>query len=167
MRRIHLARCCTLLPLLSAAMLYAGCTGTPQQSTTHGTEEDSSLTPGPADTIAKSMLVGTEWLVEDISGLGVIDNEQTTLRFEEEGRVSGITGCNRYTGSVTMEGNNIRFGPLASTRRACVQALMDQEQKFLEAMEAVRAYAIDAETGLLHLTKGEATLLRLSRVEGS
>ena len=62
----------------------------------------------------------------------------------------------------TIEGEALRFGRLAATKRACVPALMDQEQKFLAVMEAVRGYVVDA-NGLLHLhgATGEP-LLRLA-----
>ncbi|MFN0038853.1 MAG: YbaY family lipoprotein [Burkholderiales bacterium] len=105
---------------------------------------------------------GTAWLVEDIAGRGVIDRAQTTINFDSAGRVSGSTGCNRYTGVATRDGEALRFGQLATTRRACVPALMDQEQKFNQAMQDVRFYMV-ATNGLLHLrgANGEA-LLRLA-----
>jgi heat shock protein HslJ/membrane-bound inhibitor of C-type lysozyme len=111
---------------------------------------------------ASAGIEGTAWLVEDIAGQGVIDRAQTTIGFDTSGRVSGSTGCNRYTGAATIENEVLRFGQLASTRRACVPALMDQEQKFLRALEGVRGYAVAA-NGLLHLhgASGEP-LLRLA-----
>jgi len=105
---------------------------------------------------------GTTWLVEDIAGRGVIDRAQTTISFDATGHVSGNTGCNRYTAVATRDGAALRFGQLATTRRACVPALMDQEHKFNQAMQDVRSYVVDA-TGLLHLrgANGEP-LLRLA-----
>jgi heat shock protein HslJ/membrane-bound inhibitor of C-type lysozyme len=104
---------------------------------------------------------GTTWLVEDIAGRGVIDRAQTTISFDAQGRVSGSTGCNRFTGVATLEGEALRFGQLSRTQRACVPALMDQEQEFLTAIEAVRGYSVAA-NGLLHLRGANAEpLLRL------
>jgi putative lipoprotein len=116
---------------------------------------------------ARAGIEGTAWLVEDIGGRGVIDRAQTTISFDAPGRVSGSTGCNRYTGVATFEGEALRFGQLATTRRACVPALMDQEQKFNKAMEDVRGYAV-ATNGLLHLrgANGEI-LLRLAPMPGN
>ena len=91
---------------------------------------------------ASTGIDGTAWLVEDIAGRGVIDRAQTTISFDAPGRVSGSTGCNRYTGVATLEGEALRFGQLATTRRACVPALMDQEQKFIRAMQDVRSYVV-------------------------
>jgi heat shock protein HslJ len=108
-------------------------------------------------------LPGTAWLVEDIAGRGVIDRAQTTVSFDTSGRVSGSTGCNRFTGSATVEGKALTFGPLANTRRACPPALMDQEKQFLEAMASARGYSIDR-NGLLHLDDATGkTLLRLGK----
>jgi heat shock protein HslJ/membrane-bound inhibitor of C-type lysozyme len=111
---------------------------------------------------ASAAIEGTAWLVEDIAGQGVIDRAQSTISFDTSGRVSGSAGCNRYTGVATIESEALRFGSLATTKRACVPALMDQEQKFLSAMEGVRGYSADA-NGLLQLkgANGEP-LLRLA-----
>jgi heat shock protein HslJ len=110
---------------------------------------------------ASAAIEGTAWLVEDIAGRGVIDRAQTTISFDTPGRVSGSTGCNRYTGVATLEGEALRFGQLARTQRACVPALMDQEQKFLAAMDAVRSYSVSA-NGWLRLRGANAEpLLRL------
>ena len=115
----------------------------------------------PTQTVA---LVGTHWWVEDIDGGGVIDRARTTVGFFEDGRAGGSGGCNRWNGSFTLEGDRISFGPAAVTRRMCVPALMDQEQKFLEALGRVQRVEI-APTGLLHLqdAAGE-TVLRASRL---
>lgn len=83
------------------------------------------------------------WLAEDIGGRGVIDNAQTTLSFAAEGGVSGSGACNRYSGRATIAGGTISFGPLAATRRACPPALMDQEQRFFNALVTTRSYAVD------------------------
>ena len=65
-------------------------------------------TTTPSESEAKpveTILSGKTWLLEDIVGRGVIDNAQTTIRFDESGRVSGSTGCNRFNGSVKREGH--------------------------------------------------------------
>jgi uncharacterized lipoprotein YbaY/heat shock protein HslJ len=119
------------------------------------------LTGGASAQIASAGIEGTAWQVEDIAGRGVIDRAQTTIRFDALGRVSGSTGCNGFTGVASLEGAALRFSQLSRTQRACVPALMDQEQKFLTAMEAVRGYSV-AGNGWLHLRGANAEpLLRL------
>lgn len=87
-----------------------------------------------------AQLQGVTWIAEDIAGRGVIDNLQSTLRLEQ-GRVAGRAGCNRYTGEVKIEGGTLRFGPMAATRMMCPPAVMDQEQRFLEALQSVTSYS--------------------------
>lgn len=107
-------------------------------------------------------LAGSEWVVEDIGGRGVVDRLRTSMAFGAEGRVSGSGGCNRFTGGYTLDGASLRLGQMASTRMACVPATMDQERRFFDALAAVTGWRL--ENGLLHLTGARgATLIRLSR----
>jgi putative lipoprotein len=108
---------------------------------------------------------GATWLVEDIRGRGVIDNAQTTLRIAPDGAASGSTGCNFFRGAATIAGENLRFGQMAATLRACPPAISDQERKFLNALAEARTARLD-QTGklLIFSDKGE-TLLRLSRLK--
>ena len=49
--------------------------------------------------------------------------------------MSGSSGCNTYSGGYKLDGSTVTIGPLASTRMACDQALMDQETAFLTALQ--------------------------------
>jgi putative lipoprotein len=97
---------------------------------------------GPDD--AAELPLAGAWLAEDIDGGGVIDYLQTTLEIGADGKVSGNGGCNRFSGSATIEGDKITFGDLASTMMACAEAAMDQEMKLHAALAAARSYRIDA-----------------------
>jgi len=104
------------------------------------------------------------WLVEDIAGGGVIDNAQSTLEVGEDGSVSGSTAVNRYNGKAKIEGQKIEFGPLATTRRAGPPALMDQESKFIKALEKVASFRIE-DSGLLYLMDETGKdIMRLSKL---
>ena len=105
---------------------------------------------------------GTAWLAKDIGRRGVVDRVQSTLVFEDEDRVHGNTGCNSFQGSITRRGSFLSFGPLATTRRACPEAVMDQEQRFMAALDATRLFE---RSGPLLLLLGEdgAPLIRLTR----
>lgn len=129
----------------------------------HLAESTESLPSGSG----RGDINGTEWRVEHIAGGGVIDASHTTVQFPEPGRVAGDSGCNRYTGAVTLVGSRLAFGPLAGTRRACAPALMDQEQKFYKAMGQVVAWEL-ADSGLMHLKDAAGnTLIRAARLEES
>lgn len=108
--------------------------------------------------------VGPLWIAEDIGGRGVVDRLQTSITFGADGRAYGSGGCNRFTGGYTLDGDKLSFGAMAQTNMACVEAAMDQEQRFHQALGAVRGWRI--ENGLLHLTDGQgATVVRLARGE--
>lgn len=71
--------------------------------------------------------------------------------------VAGFSGCNRYRGGFTDEGSStrgtpIKFGPLASTMRACAEG-GDLEQRYLQVLGTVDAYRMQGET--LALLAGE------------
>jgi heat shock protein HslJ len=85
-------------------------------------------------------LIGPVWLAEDIQGGGVIDNVQSTVKFEPAGKVVGSGGCNRLFGTATVTGNSLAFGGIGTTRMACPPAVMQQESKFLNALAATRTF---------------------------
>lgn len=107
-----------------------------------------------------------KWLAEDIDGGGVIDRLQTTLEIRDDGIVNGMGGCNRYAGSVKIDGNAIKFLPMASTRMACSAAVMRQEGKFHNTLEKIRTWRIDqAQKKLLLFDGGGFEMMRLSRMD--
>jgi len=110
-------------------------------------------------------LANSTLLAEDIDEAGVLDTLQSTLSFDADLNVSGNGGCNRYFGSTTVDEDEIAFGPLGNTRMACSQAIMDQEQRLLGALESARTWRIDAARDLLYLDNEEGrTILRFSRL---
>src|SRR5688572_12642713 len=117
---------------------------------------DSASTP-------KVELTGSTWIAEDIDGKGVIDNAQSTLVFGTDGRVSGRAACNQYGGKVTLNGASMIVDQVFSTKMACTApALMEQESRFLEALQATRSYRMDG-TKLVLLDGSGAPRLRFDR----
>jgi hypothetical protein len=87
------------------------------------------------------MLEGTTWLLDK-----TIPGSEITILFAN-GKVSGSAGCNSYNGNYQAAGtegkNTITFGPLATTRMACDQPLMEQEQLYLAALESATEYTVE------------------------
>jgi heat shock protein HslJ len=115
----------------------------------------------PSGSSAVFSVPGT-WRVNEIDGQRVEGAEAPTLSFDGSQRVSGSTGCNRYTAGVTVTGSEIRVGDAASTRMACAPAVMAQEERFLAALAAVRSHRLDGGAVEL-LDEGGRPRLRLSR----
>lgn len=47
------------------------------------------------------------------------DDTGASLTLEEDGTLSGTDGCNRLTGSWEADGDEVSFGKMASTMKAC------------------------------------------------
>lgn len=108
-------------------------------------------------------LAGSSWdLIAYNNGTGgfqstIIDVPVTAL-FEEDGTLSGTAGCNSYNGTWETEENSIEIGPLASTAMACAEAdVMDQETRYLAALQQADTYRVDAMT--LEMLDAEGTRL--------
>ena len=56
----------------------------------------------------------------------------------------------------------LSMGPLASTRKMCPPAVMDQENRFLRTLETVRSARVEHDLLYLQDANGQ-TVLRLSR----
>ena len=116
---------------------------------------------------AQGTLEGTSWRVEEVGGHGVLDGVRSTVEFPEAGRVAGQAACNRYSGAIARSGERIdSIGPLATTRMMCPPAVMDQEQRVLEALGRARRLAREGAYLTLYDEGGEA-LIRLTETAAS
>jgi heat shock protein HslJ len=104
------------------------------------------------------------WLLEDLGGRGVVDMVRTTLEFTADGRVSGSGGCNRFTGSYTLDGDTLGVGPLASTKMMCPEAVMAQEDGFFQALGDVDQVAVSGSFLVIHF-EGSEQPLKFTRME--
>ncbi len=111
-------------------------------------------------------LAGTSWQLVELNGQPVIGEEPLTLRFAaDEPRVSGYGGCNEFNGPYTQAGASLRFGPLASTRRACLEpASNTQETAYFQGLESTTRYAIEG--GQLVLYRGNQVVARFEPSAG-
>lgn len=110
-------------------------------------------------------LLGTAWLAEDIDGRGVVDRARSTMDFTKAGQVSGLAACNRYFGPVSLSGDEITFGNLAATRMMCPDTLMDQEQRFLQALSRSKRFELTHEGQILLIyADGSEPVLRFSKI---
>lgn len=102
----------------------------------------------PTDSVPPE-LVGTAWrLVEFDAGEPVPEGVEITALFEP-GRMAGAGGCNRYTGPVSIDlaAGTLQGGPMVSTKMACPPPRMENETRYLGALQ--RATGIALEPGRL------------------
>jgi heat shock protein HslJ len=117
---------------------------------------------GSVPSVSPGERIFATWRLDDIVGRGTIDRLNPPLSILRDGAVRGESGCNRLTGRAAIDGAKIKFGPLATTRRACPPAVMEQEKRFLAALRQVAGWQIENEMLVLADDKGGA-LLRFSR----
>ncbi len=105
----------------------------------------SALNPAAANEINS-----TEWQLLYIRKSTPITDRPITISFED-GQVNGSSGCNSYFGEYKINGNEISFGPLASTEMACLdpEGIMDQEYEYLTFLSEVVTYSIEGDQLIL------------------
>ena len=103
------------------------------------------------------------WLAEDIEGGGIIDNSRVSLRLGADGRLSGRSGCNQYSGSYSLDGAALRItSPLVGTRMACAPSLMNQEGRYQDILRKARSIST-TDTGFLVVTASDGRTIRFTR----
>lgn len=113
---------------------------------------------GESDTL----LMGDEWVVEDIGG-GLVDRSRATLDFGVDGRLAGRASCNAFTTTYTLTGESLTIGTTATTMTSCAPAVMDQEKRFLDILQRVRRFDI-ADDGALVLEDDQRRRIVARRV---
>jgi heat shock protein HslJ len=93
-------------------------------------------------------LSGTRWDVvnyNDGSGIvTLIAGTAATMDFGADGRVTGSSGCNTFQAGYSVNGNAISITAPASTSLFCAEpaGLMDQEARFLAALQSAAAFRV-------------------------
>lgn len=117
-----------------------------------------TLSPKPEAVVSMPQLAGKEWMVARLDGNALLQTTRATIRFGEDGRISGNASCNAFTGSFKLNAGMLTIAPLALTRKACVPQLMQQEQSIISVLQTVSHVQID-ETGLLILQNDDGTMI--------
>lgn len=108
------------------------------------------------------------WQLEYISGPAtafdsLYPNKKPQLAFDVPvSRISGNTGCNSFSGPLSIEGSKVSFNqPLTLTKMFCPGG---GESAFLETLKKVSSWAVtDAST--LNLIAGDIAIMRFTRIK--
>jgi para-nitrobenzyl esterase len=125
------------LPAVALASVLAGCAGTDKPPVLPGTV---NVPPPPMAVAGDALLTGTVWrwtgtVMNDDTRVTPDAPERYTIAFQPGGKVAVRADCNRGSGSYTLDGGAISFGPLAMTRATCPPGSRDAE--FLRGLGAV------------------------------
>lgn len=134
----------TYLALLGRATSVTTGTGTLSFSDATGTtilSFERMVPPPPVP------LSGTNWTLDSLHAGGavssVIAGTTITAVFDEQGRVAGSAGCNRYFAPYNVTGAAVAIGPVGSTKMNCNSpGIMQQESLYLAALGTVKTFSI-------------------------
>ncbi len=108
------------------------------------------LTAGAAPSaqgLANTYWVLTEYTAQGSASVTALGEPPPTLIFGGNGMVSGYTICNSYNGPYSESGDQVTFGPLVTTRRACTNPeFVAQEQFFLRVLDGATTVTRSGDT---------------------
>ena len=96
----------------------------------------------------RTVLSDTRWQLSNffMPSLGkreLLDGSRLTLRFTDDGRVTGFAGCNSFSGAYAVNGNGLQFSQLArSTDIPCKVVVREQEDKYLGALAQAKTFQV-------------------------
>ncbi len=117
-------------------------------------------------------LAGTSWEATSYNNgrqavVSLLAASRITAQFSQDGGVAGNAGCNDYRGACTVDAETIAIGPLRRTRKFCQQpeALMEQEQLYLAALQTAATYRVEGPALELRTADG-ALAVKFRRAAG-
>ena len=81
------------------------------------------------------------WVIESIGGVPTID-PKPEISLSEDGRVTGTTGINRLMGSYEADNDTVRISGAGTTMMAGSPEAMEQESRFLRAIEGWNGFLV-------------------------
>ncbi|MDR2953649.1 MAG: META domain-containing protein [Prevotella sp.] len=89
----------------------------------------------------------------------LFSTKKPTMNIDAEGKITGNAGCNTYRTSYTLDGNNITFAPVVSTKMACPD--LKGENLFTSHLES--PLQVVADENKINLYKGSVLVLGFVR----
>ncbi len=147
----------------SVALLGIGCMGVVVAQL--AIAPPSTATPQPVQ-MAQSPSLQGNWRLANMTEppfpTPMLPTGELTAEFSN-GRISGSGGCNRFNGSYTTKGTQLKIGPLASTFKACEPPIMQQESRFFAGLQAAQRYEVNKDgLQIFYQTKQGKGVLRFT-----
>ena len=123
-----------LISVAAAITLAAGCASTAPVSST-------------------ASLTNTYWKLTELDGARVSmtpeQEREVRITLDDNGKVTGFTGCNQVMGGYTVAADVLRFTQLAGTRMMCPPPAMQLESAVLANLNSVTGFRIEGEQLIL------------------
>ena len=100
------------------------------------------------------------FLIDGDTVVSTVAGSEITAVFGEDGDLSGSAGCNNYSGTYNVDGNQIEIelGPLTMMFCEEPEGIMDQEAAYLEALQSVTQFEIIGEQLVMSNNAGQEVL---------
>lgn len=95
------------------------------------------------------LLRGTVWEVQAIDGEPVLDQSPLTLEFRGGNQLTGLGSCNNFTGEYQLAEQGLTFTQAVTTMKACAPELLEQERRYLRALEGIAWFDFNRDGELL------------------
>jgi len=149
--------------LISVALL-TGCMGAPEEAAST-TAAEESMRPAEASASqnnqakdqlqAQTGITDRSWSLVKASGFDIPDGVSVVLRLDSsKRRVVGMGGCNRYFSGYQLDGGQLRFDRLGSSKVACQGDKGTVENAYFKALASVQGWSGDGESLRLVLSDG-------------
>ena len=118
--------------------------------------------------INEADLKGT-WVLKNLNQEAASDafkGNIPNLEFDfEKKTISGYSGCNRFNGAFTLEGNVFKVGNLATTQMLCLEA--NKEGEFIGALSTSTGLVLALENQVLSFKDGDKVILDFEMSSGA
>ena len=116
-----------------------------------------------ADKGAPANILDTKWMLQSIAGQAIqmpAGTEMPWLKVGADKSLSGFGGCNNLMGQVALDGANIGFPGVASTKKYC-EATQKTEDAFMGVLRETKNFKL--QDGLLKLMNGDKELASFTK----
>jgi heat shock protein HslJ len=112
------------------------------------------------------VLFSGRWEATEVDGMPATVMPRADLAFETERRVSGSSGCNRYVAELNPSQPSVRMGSVAGTPQVCAAPVMEQERRFINALEVTTTQVVDGDI-MQFINRTGRTVIRFTRVSAT
>jgi ABC-type amino acid transport substrate-binding protein/heat shock protein HslJ len=119
----------------------------------------NAIQPQPTNTpVPPAPPLQGSWNLLQLNGQSLVAGTVINANFSG-GQVSGSGGCNNYNAGFSTSGNNVSISYPSGTQIACPPEVMDQENRFFQALSGVATYEITGSNLIFRDGGGNTTLV--------
>lgn len=122
-------------------------------------ENEPASAPAQSPPAVAPAIIEFTWQATRIGATPILPRAVPSLLVGGDLRAGGSGGCNSWYAQAMIDGDEIRFGSVTSTLRACTESVARQEQSFHAALAAVATWQVSGDTLTLYDSAGEPLLV--------